>query len=400
MKKYKYILIPIAIIGLAGCELGDKIQNKVEEEYERIVHQYEEYTGTASDRGEKPFVVVYQESEVAKSTLISSQCSSNSAVEYLYYSTPAEVTTQESILSNIASGSLKPILDIRYVNPVTKYINDGFYDYYANHSEFTGLDVRSGVRNVGIGTSASQIDSSGSIAQSECINGSLATGVTINLSDAPEQFINYGGPQITFAYNLSSSTLTSPWKANKEGNLLLQGYFNQPIYSNLSTNIGGSASFGLFIRNKKSGEKLNFVIAIYAAGEAWIQEKAGIKFDPTTNIVHVATLVKDSSWWSTKSPKSNEIQEIFSAPDQRTTDSGIWDRFYRANISYQNLLAVLNELKVNPPIEAAGIDFGLSPEDWEVTTVMVQYELEEIGGKATFSGSFKDFEVYVSQNPL
>jgi len=396
MKRYKNIFILLAIIALAGCDLEDKIQR----EYERIVHQYEEYTGTASDRGEKPFVVVYQANETAKSTLVSSACSKNTYAEYLYYGTPAEVSTQENIVSDITNGTLKPILDIRYINPVTKYINGGIYDYYANHSEFTGLDVRSGVRNMGIGTGASQVDSSGSIAQSECVNGSLATGVTINLSDAPEQFIDYGGPQITLAYNLASSSLTSPWKASKEGNLVLQGYFNQPIYSNLSTNIGGSASFGFFIRNKKNGQKLNFVIAIYAAGDAWIQEKAGIKFDTTTNIVHVATLVKDSSWWSTKSPKSNEIQEIFSTPEQRTTDSGIWDRFYRVNVSYQNLLAVLNELSINPPAEAAGTDFGLTPEDWEVSTVMVQYELEEIGGKATFSGSFKDFEVYVSQNPL
>ena len=83
-----------------------------------------------------------------------------------------------------------------------------------------------------------------------------------------------------------------------------------------------------------------------------------------------------------------------------TSDDGKWDDFYRTNISYQNLLAVLNELKTNPPAEVAGQDFGLSPQDWQVTLLAVQYELEEQGGKALLGGSFRGFEVYTSELPL
>ena len=97
---------------------------------------------------------------------------------------------------------------------------------------------------------------------------------------------------------------------------------------------------------------------------------------------------------------SKSIKEVHPIAHKKTPDDQQWGDFYRVNISYQNLLAVLNELNTNPPKGALGQKFGLKPQDWEVTSVMIQYELEETGGKATLSGSFKDFEVYVSENPL
>ena len=383
----------------------DALLDKVQEEIDRVQHQYEEYVGGDSDRGEKPFEVVFQDTPTIKSTLVSSKCASSDILKHISYTTPTEAQNSyfadtQNLISSPQSGVYRPFLDIRYLNVVSRYIDGGSYDYYPNHSIFTGLDSREGVENIGIGTDASRVDSSGSIVQAECIGGELAVGVNINLFDAPEQYITYGGPQATLIYQLSSSAITSPWSADKRGNLVLQGYFDKPIYINHGDNMGGSISFGLFLNNKKTGKKLNYVIAIYAIGEAWIKEKAGIKFDPTTNIVHVATLIKDSSWWSTKSPQSNQMQEVSSTPTQRSTDDRVWGNLYRVNISYQNLLAVLDELRKNPPVGAEGVDFGLSPEDWEVSSVMLQSELEESGGKALLAGSFKGFEVYTSEYPI
>jgi len=401
MFKSKYIISFILLLSFSGCELSDKIEREID----RVKNQYDEYIGDGDTRGEKPFTVIYQQDENAKIALISSACISNNTVAYTYYQTPIDAQRSflqdtKNLISYPGKGSLKPFWDIRYVNPVSQYINGGEYTSYPNHGERTGLDVRSGNNNLGVGTGASETDVGAGVAQSKCVDGVLSAGTTINLFDAPEQYINYAGPQSTFAYRIGRTSRTSPWRADGKGNLMMQGSFDRPLYFNYDNNLGGGVYIGLFIRNKKTGKYLNFVIGVYAAGTAWVKEKSGIKFDPTTNIVHVATVIKENSWWSTISPSSNSIQEVFSKENETTSDDGKWNEFYRVNISYQNLLAVLQELKNTPPDGAAGQDFGLSPQNWEVTNIMVQYELEESGGKATFSGSFRGFEAYLSEYPL
>ena len=415
MKKYIYFWILISLFTLVGCDLTDKaeekvteeyekVEEKVTEEYERIVHQYEEYRGEGKENEPRPFTVIYQEDENDKTTLISSECSYNSAVSYVYYETQAIAHSRAlNDMQNLISypgKTLKPFWDIRYIDPVSKYMNGGTYDPYPDHSKHTGLYTRSGINNIGIGTEASKDDAGGSITQAECINGSLAGGAMINLHNAPEQYINYGGPQNTFIYQLGSSSSSYPWKADGTGNLMLQSYFDEPLYFNFEENSGGGVYFGLFMKNKYNGKVLNYIIGLYAAGDAWITEKRGIQFDSSTNIVHVATVASDESWWSTKSPLSKSIHEVFSEPNKELSDDQQWNDFFRVNISYQNFLVVLRSLAETPPAGAEGQDFGLKPEDWNVMSVMIQYELEETGGKATFSGSFKDFGVYLSHNPL
>jgi len=53
-----------------------------------------------------------------------------------------------------------------------------------------------------------------------------------------------------------------------------------------------------------------------------------------------------------------------------------------------------------PPKGAENQSFGLNPSEWKITAIAIQYELDEKGGKATFSGSFNGFEAYVSQYPI
>lgn len=402
MKRFLSLsFITLTLFSLSSCDLVDKAKK----EYERIKHDYEEFVGK-DNRGERPFTIVFQEDENAKTAIITSNCSYNNNVNHLYFETPSAAhagyfTQTRNLVSYPGSGqALKPFWDIRYVNGVSQYISGGSHTEYANHAVYTGLDARSGNRNIAVGTYASQTDASASVVQSKCTNSIVTAGTTISLWDAPEQFIQYAGPQSTFAYRLGHTSVTSPWKANGTGNLMMQAYFDTPIYNNFNQNIGGGVYFGFFMKNKHTGKLLNYVIGVYAAGEAWQKEKAGIKFDPTTNIVHVATVIKESSWWCTKSPKSKEIQEVFNIPNKTTQDDGKWNNFYRVNVSYQNLLAVLKELKQNPPAQASGIDFGLHPEEWELTSIMIQYELEEQGGKAIFSGSFRGFEAYISKDAL
>jgi len=400
MKISLLALSMLLLFSLSNCDLADKAKK----EYERIKNQYEEYVGQ-DDRGERPFTVVYQQNENAKATIVPAQCAANQTPKYIYFGTQSDATRNiftaiRNLYSYPPRGILKPFWDIRYTNPVSTYINGGNSTEYPNHATLTGLDARSGTRNVTVGSGLSQIDTSGVVAQSKCVNGTLALGTTLNLYDAPEQTLVYAGIASTFAYQIHTSNHIRPWKSNTKGNLILQAYFDTPIYHNFEANIGGSVAFNIFLYNPKIKKHLNYVIGIYAYGEAWQREKAGIRFDPTTNIIHVATVIKDDSWWTTKSPRSKEIQEVFNIPNKTTKDDNKWNNFFRTNISYQNLLAVLNALKTNPPAEVAGQNFGLHPEDWEVTLLAVQYELEEQGGKASISGSFKGFETYVSEDPL
>lgn len=401
MTTYKYILVLATLLVLNGCEEYDKLVEKVEKEVERVKEKYEEYR-EGKENEPKPFTVVFQENQNDKQLLISSSCGANQGVKYTYYQTPADTISVLYDTQKFISypGNQKPFWDIRYIDPVTAYINGGTYDYYPNHGEFSGLDTRSGIRNIGIGTAASEVEAGGSITQAECVNGLLAGGVIINLNNAPTQYIHYGGPQSTFTYQLAKSSLTSPWKADGTGNLILQASFDTPLYFNYAENIGGGVYFSLFLKNKKSGKVINYIIGIYAVGDAWVKEKRGIQFDPTTQFVHVATVISDNSWWSTKSPSSLPIQEVVNTPNKTTTDDQKWDNFFRVNIAHQNLLALLRELRETPPAGAEGQDFGLTPEDWSVTGGMIQYELEEEGGKATFAGSFTGFEAYVSNGPI
>jgi len=402
MKQIIHITLASMVLMLSGCELWDKVEDQAKKLYEEAKKKYAEYHGDGNENEPKPFTVVYQTNPENKQVLISSACSSNQNVAYVYYATPADTVRVLHDTQTFISypGREKPFWDIRYTDPVRVIMHNGTYDHLPNHGTFTGLDTRRGVRNLAIGTDAATVDAGGGITQSECVNGLLAGGATINLFNAPEQTIYYGGPQSTFIYQIGNNPLSFPWKKDGTGNLALQAFFDTPIYLNYGNNIGGSVSFGLYLKNRRTGIVLNYIIGLYAAGEAWIKEKRGIQFDPTTHFVHVATVVSDESWWSTNSPNSKLITEIFPSPNKTTTDDGQWPDFFRVNIAYQNLKALLNELNTNPPTGAEGQNFGSDPSEWQVTAMMIQYELDEEGGKATLSGSFRGFEAYISQLPI
>jgi len=391
-------MVVSVVLGLSGCSTWDKIEDKAKELYAEAKEKYKEYRGEGEEDAPKPFTVIYQQNPNDKQALVSSACGANHAVQYVYYHTPADTVHVLRDTQHFISypGNQRPFWDIRYVDPVSAFIHGGNYDQYPNHGLFTGLDVRTGIRNLGIGTDAAQVEAGGGITESECVDGLIAGGVTINLYNAPNQYIHYGGPQSTFIYQIGNTPLASPWKADGSGNLVLQASFNPPLYYNYSSNIGGSISFGVYLKNRRTGVVLNYIIGLYAAGEAWIKEKRGIQFDPTTRFVHVATVASDESWWSTVSPSSKMITEVFPSPNKTRSDNGQYPDFFRVNIAYQNLQALLNQLNQHPPAGAEGQNFGNNPAEWQITAVMLQYELDEEGGPATFSGSFKGFEAYIS----
>ncbi len=177
--------------------------------------------------------------------IISSLCSRNEEVKYVYYKTVQDAHLNyylDTLNFKSTKDSLKPYWDTRYSKQMNPLLNTVHHDIYS------GLDTTTGIENTSIGTLAATYEPSGSVIQSECVNDVLTAGTVINLWDAPNQNILYGGPQSTFAYSLDFDT--TPWSANA-GNLMMQANFDKPIYTNYERNQGGNINFGVFLYNEK-----------------------------------------------------------------------------------------------------------------------------------------------------
>ncbi len=329
--------------------------------------------------------------------IISSLASENEDIKFIYYKTPIDLNSYHldtlPLQSYPGVNKLKPFWDVRYLNEFTK-----FTDTEINHSLLTGLDTKINDSFIA-GTSSARGDNSGCVIQTSNINNVLANGFTINLYDAPYIPIEYGGPHISFAYSLQETSLTKPWNISKSGNLMLQCNFDKPYYFNFENNAGGNIVMGLFLRNKLRNKFLNYVIVLYGFGEGVTNETKKLLYDTTSKTVHISTAINDNTKWTTKSPYSKISEKIYSANNIPSNDQ-IWDNFFRVNISYNNLLAVLKELQVRPPAGVQGQDFGLEPSEWEVSSTVIQAEIEEQGGKSILASSFKGFELYKSILPL
>ena len=304
-----------------------------------------------------------------------------------HYTTQAEATKyflQDSMNEiTIPRKVFKPFFDIRYTNPIKVYSSVKFPPEYG---EYTGL------KNAWYkaGTNNAMGDNTGCVVQMS--KNKKQVGLTTNLWDAPSQQLEYGGIASTFTYIVQDNN--SPWE---KGNLVLQARFNEPVYLKSKNNYGGGICFGLFLKNKKNGLLLNYVITLYGYGNGKPIEQKNLLFDTTTHVVHIQTSIVDGNLYCTKSPyslKSKYIKSTF-----ETNKHNNFDDFYRVNVSYDNLKNVLKELKRKPPNEVQNLDFGNNPKDWVVTLVVVQQEIEESGGKGRVSSSFSDFGVYLSETP-
>jgi len=386
--KQKVILSVLLALFLSGCDFFQDIP--------------EDPTFTEEQPQQN---VTFEGENASKRAVVTASCKYNDEVAFRYFASPEEAhseywkETKDLVSETGGAKTLKPFWDLRYVNSGELLVKDEKKLDYANHGVYTGLDAREGEKNLEAGVETADTYSDASVVQAKCIDGELAAGTSLNLLDSDEQNIEYGGPNSTFIYRMADDNIVSPWNSDGSGNLLIQGYFAKPFYSKYSNNMGGGVNIGLFLQNKKSGLEINYIIGLYAVGKAWMEEQPDLKFDPTTNIVHVSTVVANNTLWSTKSPKSKSIEKIQSRSSLSRDDIHKWNDFYRVNITYTNLLNVLKALKSNPPAEVEGTDFGINPADWKLNSIYVQYELEEKGGDAILAGSFKGFEVYTTKLP-
>lgn len=330
--------------------------------------------------------------------VVQSTCNPN--IKYVYYETPTDANyhyhndirySQSYPKRNI----FKPIWDIRYVNPVSTYIRNFNASWTPKHYLYTGLDARTGYKNTVTGTYASRVDASKSVTQTECIQGALAGGTTINLYDAPNLSLTYAGPQSTFIYQFGDYSIR-PWNSNGTGNYMMQGRFDNPLWGNWSGhNLGGEVNFIFYLTNMKTHHKFSYVITIYGAGKATKGEDSTILYDPTTGIHHVSTAINSRTVYAKKSPwsKSTSGPRRHNATTFSHTEGRHWSDFYRVNVSYNNLKAALSKV--------AGFNwYDRNPAYWAVENSGIQFELEESGGEATLSGSFWNFKTYMTDKPL
>jgi hypothetical protein len=321
-------------------------------------------------------------------SLTSSACSTaDSKVQGLVYAqTPAsipaggfpELTSWVTVPLNRAGAVMKPYLDFRYVNPVAPRSS------FANHLPYSGISSI-GTDGKAWGTAAAEGDASGSLMQYKCVDGFLAAGGMINGFDSPSQAITYGGPQGSLSYLFTGdiSNAPSPWISSGTGNLMMQGQFSKPFRFS-ADNVGGAdGGFNIFMR-KKTGtpELLNFVISTHRSYA--LTEDPVLHVDPTTNAVHISTLVADGTQWVTKSSGGTNAAGMRSA----LLGAESWPDFYRVNISYANMVKVL---------QAAGKTS--KPEDWAVTAATVQYEFTG-STQQSLGFSVRAFELFQSDAPL
>ena len=376
MKYIKNFIILISLLSLTACSQEDfnkySEENKIKEPTKEINLDKDIEFQTHNDPGKG---------------IVLSHTNYNEPVKYFQYSRLADtkryLRDTRDLVSDPSYQKARPYFDLRYVNPVFPIGGD------VGHGKYTGFYNAENT----IGTSAADIDPLGSLIQyseSDVITG----GVTLNLYDAPIQNIPYGGLQMSFSYRVKNQYA---WRDGYK-NLMIQCRLNKPVYRKTGDNIGGSVSFVLFLYNKKLGQHLNYVIPIYSYGIGWTDEQKKMHFDPNTNTVHIASAIKQGTRYTTKSPLSltTELVPI----SQRETNEKYFENLFRVNITYLDLATVLQELKANPPENIAGKNLGLSPEDWSLQSMALQYELEEGGGKASLSASFQGFEAIMSPLPL
>lgn len=191
---------------------------------------------------------------------------------------------------------------------------------------------------------------------SECTKFSA----TIDLS-FPHTEVFFGGPQSTLIYRMED---VYPWRDGN--NLAIQVFMDEPLFNGIG---GGNIAINFFIRNSVTGERLNYVISLYTLGVAWSNESIDILYDPSTDTSFISTIIDSSTRYTTISQHS------------ATTNTEGADNFYRVNITKEQL-----------PVG--------SPEDWYLPFVGIQYELEESLGESYVSSGFRDFDVFITDEPI
>ena len=182
----------------------------------------------------------------------------------------------------------------------------------------------------------------------------------------------FGGPNSTLVYRFQDKHF--PWK-NKT-NLMMQVEFDSNSYENLDTNNGGTVCFNFFARNVNTGHRINYVINIFSYGQGRTYEVDKVLYDPSTDTHFINSVLKPGTEYTTLSDISNIIND----------DNGL----FRVNVSAANFNKALQDMEG---------DNGTA-EDWYLTFIGMQFELEEEKGNGLLDGKFRKFKSYITTSPM
>ena len=199
-------------------------------------------------------------------------------------------------------------------------------------------------------------------AHNSCVSGvmNFSSVIDLTIGSVPVEF---GGPQSTLIYKLTDAFA---WRYGD--NLSIQVIVDAPIYNNIG---GGGLYINLFIININTKERLNYVITIHSLGSAWTTEQVDVLYDSTTSTNFISTIINPNTEYISISPVSS------------ITNSTGDNNFYRVNITKEDLTKAVN-----------------NPEDWYVSFIGIQYELEESLGESKVAMSFRDFSAYITKGVI
>lgn len=248
---------------------------------------------------------------------------------------------------------------------------------YPDYGQYIGISADQNAFVVG--TSNAHFDPSASSMITKCHQGNIAGGIMLNLYDSPEQEITYGGVNATFYHEFPYNNI-KPWMDN--GNLMIQTYLVEPWYLNAGNNRGGEIDFNIFLRHEQT--TINYIINIHHTHG--IPKEQIHTIDPNTGAIHVTSIIKNGTKFTEKSTYSESTSII--STNLKHPPYHNFNRFYRVNITYDNLKRLLQELQLHS-----------NPADWSVAMIGVFFEVEEKLDKASLAGAFHAFEAYITDKP-
>ena len=184
--------------------------------------------------------------------------------------------------------------------------------------------------------------------------------------------VAFGGPQSTLIHK----TKARPW--SRGTGLMMQYTLNYAEMQVLKGDPSGNVALILFAENVLTGKRINILVSTIVLGHAWVDEQPEPLYDPTTKTTFYSSSLKKGNKYTSMDNYSNEVIQR-SGPFK--IGGGI---FFRSIITYENFQTMISRA-----------DLGHTPEDWELTIIGLQTEIEESTGEANLELNFENFEAYI-----
>lgn len=182
--------------------------------------------------------------------------------------------------------------------------------------------------------------------------------------------IIYGGNNISIKY-----IFRNRYVFKNKSFPLFSFYIKSLMYTN-NNSLGGNISVISYFYNKKTNQHITITANAIAFGKSNTKEVKEPRFDPTTNIVHIESMIYKDTIYTTKTTKSDCVVRV---------DNILNNKLFQVAITEQNFKRALSETNMD-----------INIENWELSESMVQIEFEEVeNGDDMLDISISDFEINI-----